>query len=98
MKAIDLYELLNNARVQFEVVEIMDGSRHIQVMVEEETEEGGQLLKDATDEDIIKFAQAMGYTLTAEDCTELRKNPLPDFNGDETVSEAVNDYLNAYER
>jgi hypothetical protein len=98
MKAMDLYELLNNAGVQFEVVEIMDGSRHIQVMVEEEDEGGDQLLSDATDEWIIEFARRMGYTLTPDDCVELRKNPLPDFNGDETVSEAVNDFLNTYER
>lgn len=39
MTAMDLYDLLNSAGVQFEVVEIMDGSRHIQVMVEEEDEE-----------------------------------------------------------
>jgi hypothetical protein len=35
MKAMELYELLNNAGVQFEVVEIMDGLRVINVVVDE---------------------------------------------------------------
>jgi hypothetical protein len=39
MKAMELYELLNNAGVQFEVVEIMDGLRVINVIVDEFTDE-----------------------------------------------------------
>jgi len=35
MKAMELYELLNNAGVEFEVVEIMDGLRVINVVVDE---------------------------------------------------------------
>jgi hypothetical protein len=35
MKAMELYELLNNAGVDFEVVEIMDGLRVINVVVDE---------------------------------------------------------------
>jgi len=35
MKAMELYELLNNAGVHFEVVEIMDGLRVISVVVDE---------------------------------------------------------------
>jgi hypothetical protein len=35
MKAMELYELLNNAGVHFEVVEIMDGLRVINVVVDE---------------------------------------------------------------
>jgi hypothetical protein len=39
MKAMELYELLNNAGVKFEVVEIMDGLRVINVIVDEFTDE-----------------------------------------------------------
>ena len=39
MTAIELYEVLNKAGVHYEVVEILEGSRHIQVFVQEETEE-----------------------------------------------------------
>ena len=39
MTAMDLYEVLNKAGVHYEVVEIFEGSRHIQVLVQEETEE-----------------------------------------------------------
>jgi hypothetical protein len=35
MKATELYELLDNAGVEFEVVEIMDGLRVINVVVDE---------------------------------------------------------------
>jgi len=35
MKANELYELLDNAGVEFEVVEIMDGLRVINVIVDE---------------------------------------------------------------
>lgn len=56
-----------------------------------------QLLRDATDDCIIAVAANMGYTLTAEDCADMRENPLQSFNDDETVSNAVIDYLSAYE-
>jgi hypothetical protein len=36
MTAMELYEVLNKAGIQYEVVEIFDGSRHIQVLVDEE--------------------------------------------------------------
>lgn len=39
MKAMELYELLNNAGFKFEVVEIMDGLRVINVCVDEFTNE-----------------------------------------------------------
>ena len=39
MKAMELYELLNNAGFKFEVVEIMDGLRVINVIVDEFTDE-----------------------------------------------------------
>lgn len=36
MTAMELYELLNNAGVDFDVIEIFEGSRFIRVEVEEE--------------------------------------------------------------
>lgn len=39
MTAMELYEMLNNAGVDFEVIEIFDGSRFLRVVVEEETDE-----------------------------------------------------------
>ena len=53
------------------------------------------LLKTATNEDIKAFADNLGYTFTDEDCQELRETQV--FT-DETVEQAVNDYLDAYER
>ena len=39
MTAMELYEVLNTAGAHYEVVEILEGSRHIQVFVQEEKEE-----------------------------------------------------------
>jgi hypothetical protein len=39
MKAMQLYELLNNAGFRFEVVEIMDGLRVVSVEVDEFTDD-----------------------------------------------------------
>ena len=39
MKPIELYELLNNAGFEFEVVEILDGMRVINVCVDEFTDD-----------------------------------------------------------
>ena len=39
MTAMELYELLNDADLTYRVVEIFEGSRHIQVFVKEEKEE-----------------------------------------------------------
>jgi hypothetical protein len=51
-------------------------------------------LTDATNEQIKAHTQAQGYTFTDDDCEHLRAES---FEG-ETLSEAVTDYLNAYER
>lgn len=40
MTASEIYEVLNNAGVDFEVLEIFEGSRFIKIVVEEE--ENGQ--------------------------------------------------------
>ena len=39
MTAMELYELLNNASVDYEVVEIFEGVRFVRVVVEEEEDE-----------------------------------------------------------
>ena len=39
MKPMELYELLNNAGVDYEVVEIFEGVRFVRVVVEEEEDE-----------------------------------------------------------
>jgi hypothetical protein len=39
MTAMELYELLNNAGVDYEVTEIFEGVRYIRVVVKEESEE-----------------------------------------------------------
>ena len=39
MTAMELYELLNKAGVDYEVLQIFEGSRWIQVKVEEESED-----------------------------------------------------------
>lgn len=39
MTAMELYEMLNNAGVDFEVIEIFEGARFLRVVVEEETDE-----------------------------------------------------------
>jgi hypothetical protein len=39
MTAMELYELLNNAGVDYEVTEIFEGVRYVRVIVEEENED-----------------------------------------------------------
>ena len=39
MTPMELYELLNNAGVDYEVTEIFEGVRYVRVIVEEESEE-----------------------------------------------------------
>ena len=52
-------------------------------------------LTSATNEDIKKMADGLGYELTDEDCEDIRGSSC---DPRETVEQAVNDYLNAYER
>ena len=39
MNAMELYELLNKAGVEYEVIQIFEGARFLRIVVEEETEE-----------------------------------------------------------
>jgi hypothetical protein len=44
--------------------------------------------------EIKYFAYSLGYELSDEDCLEIIKTS----NDGETIEDAVNDFLNAYER
>lgn len=60
---------------------------------------GSALLKDATAADVIKFAKARGYTLTEDDVLDIKRgSSLPVDLSQETIAEALDDYLNAFER
>lgn len=47
-----------------------------------------------TNDEIKKYALSLGYVFTDEDCADLQ---LDSYEG-ETVEDAVNDFLDAYER
>jgi hypothetical protein len=49
---------------------------------------------DYTATDLKLYAKGLGYMLSDDDCKDIIETS---FKG-ETVEEAVNDYLNAYER
>jgi hypothetical protein len=51
-------------------------------------------LANTTNEQVKAYAEKMGYTFLDEDCEHLRAES---FKG-ETLKQAINDYLNAYER
>ena len=51
-------------------------------------------LMDCTNKEIKDYADSLGYDFNDEDCAELRKPGYVD----ETLEEAVNDFLDAYER
>jgi hypothetical protein len=51
-------------------------------------------LIDATNEQIKTYALSKGYIFTNADCEELKNNS---FEG-ETLREAIEDYLSAFER
>ena len=54
---------------------------------------------DCTNKEIKDYADSLGYDFSNEDCMEIRRPVAPFHNpGKETLEEAVNDFLNAYER
>jgi hypothetical protein len=58
-----------------------------------------KLLMDCTNKEIKDYADSLGYDFSNEDCIEIRRAVAPFHNpGEETLEEAVNDFLNAYER
>lgn len=61
---------------------------------------GDKLLKDATDDEIKRFALSYksGYRFDDDDCAELRKPVTPAHVPDnETIREAIDDFISAYE-
>lgn len=56
------------------------------------------LLKNATNDQIKAVADKLGYTFNDDDCVELRETCAPWNRDTETVIDAVNDYLDAFER
>ena len=60
---------------------------------------GRKLLSNCTDSEIMAYSAALGYTFTPQDCEALRAPPmLPWLTRRETLAQAVNDFLNAFER
>jgi len=59
-------------------------------------ETGGIRLLDATIEQIQAYAARLGYDFTAEDCEEVIHTRAP-WNDQETVGEAIDDFLRAFE-
>ena len=61
---------------------------------------GKKFLKDATDAEVKQFAASFrhGYELSDEDCQEIRRPIAVIHDPDnETVKEAVDDFIRAYE-
>ena len=61
---------------------------------------GDKWLSDVTDDEIKQFALSYrsGYRFSDDDCTELRKPVgLFHFPKDETLREAIDDFIRAYE-
>jgi hypothetical protein len=104
MSAKELYRLLDNYAGAYETVESFDGVRIIRFEVEEDAGFGLLPLERASDEQVIAYADSQGYQLTLEDVQEIRSGCLASplwgmlNNKDETVSRAVNDFLDAFER
>jgi len=110
MSAKELYRLLDNYTGAWETVESFEGVRFIRFEVEEDSGFGLLPLDKASDEQVIAYADSQGYQLTSEDVREIRRGCLvaaynmgdwkdfKEMHEDETVSRAVNNFLDAYER
>ena len=96
----ELFELLDKLETEnwgekglrYEVGESFEGVQYIRFEVDDD--DGDKLLSAAIDDEIIAFADHEGYTLTVEDCQAIREGE----RDGETIREAVNDFLDAYER
>ena len=87
MTKSELFKLLDKLErekgLQYEVGENFEGVQYIRFEVDDD---GDKLLSEATDEEIIAFADDEGYTLTVKDCQAIREGK----KDDETIREAVN--------
>ena len=98
MSPKELYRLLDNHAVAYETVDWFEGVRIIRFEVEEDSRFGLLPLEKASDEQVIAYADSEGYELTLEDVQEIRRGGLLVNRSGETVSQAVDDFLDAFER
>jgi hypothetical protein len=88
MTKTELGELLNRLELEkglrFDYGESFEGAQYIRFDVDDD--DGDKLLSEATDEEIIAFADDEGYTLTVKDCQAIRERG----RDGETIREAVN--------
>ena len=54
------------------------------------------LLSNATTEQMQAYASRLGYDFTPEDCEEVKRTRAP-WNDGETMGEAIDDFLRAFE-
>jgi hypothetical protein len=87
MTRTELDELLSKLKIEkglrFDYSESLEGVQYIRFEVDDD---GNKLLSEATDEEIIAFADDEGYTLTVKDCQAIREGK----KDGETIREAVN--------
>ena len=87
MTRTELDELLSKLKIEkglrFDYGESLEGVQYIRFEVDDD---GDKLLSEATDEEIIAFADDEGYTLTVKDCQAIREGK----KDGETIREAVN--------
>jgi predicted nuclease of predicted toxin-antitoxin system len=87
MTKSELFKLLDKLErekgLQYEVGENFESVQYIRFEVDDD---GDKLLSEATDEEIIAFADDEGYTLTVKDCQAIREGK----KDGETIREAVN--------
>ena len=87
MTRTELDELLSKLKIEkglrFDYSESLEGVQYIRFEVDDD---GDKLLSEATDEEIIAFADDEGYTLTVKDCQAIREGK----KDGETIREAVN--------
>ena len=87
MTRTELGELLNRLELEkglrFDYSDSFEGAQYIRFEVDDD---GDKLLSEATDEEIIAFADDEGYTLTVKDCQAIREGK----KDGETIRKAVN--------
>ena len=98
MSPKELYRLLDTYVGAHETVDSFDGVRIIRFEVEEDSGIGLLPLEGASDEQVIAYADSQGYQLLPDDVQEIRRGGLLVNRSGETVSQAVNDFLDAFER
>ena len=98
MSAEELYRLLDTYAGAYKTVESFEGVRIIRFEVEEGSGLGLLPLEGASDRQVIAYADSQGYQLTPEDVQEIRRGGLLVDPSTETVAQAVNDFLDAFER